>query len=274
VEATFWVMLMLYVRGMLQFGSDQLRVQRLHATRSFWDMFKSQCANAACLWIFALFAIPAAWGFVAFYAQHPQLRAGVTHPDQVLPAFAAQHLPVAFRSLIMAGVLAALMSTLDSSINALSNVVTNDFYRRYWNREASEKQLVRVAKILTVLLGGVLLAFAIYQFDRQGDTAFEKFLKLTNVIASPLVAFFLLGVFSRRANTQGALIGALCGIAFSIVFNGIPGVVEKQLDWINFMWVGGLATIVNVVVGYAASCFFPSPSSESLRDLTVFDFQQ
>jgi SSS family solute:Na+ symporter len=268
VEASFWAMLMIYVQATLVFGVDQLRVQRLHATRSFWDMFKSQCGNALCFWIFAILAIPAAWGLVAFYSQHPDLHAAITHPDQVLPAFAAQHLPAVFRSLIMAGVLAALMSSLDSSINSMSNVATSDFYRRYWNPAASEKKLVAVGKGLTLLFGLLLLAFSISQFDRQGDTAFEKFVKLSNVIASPLVSFFLLGVFSRRANTGGVVVGAVFGVAFSVVFNGIPGVVEPQLDWINWMAVGLLATGVNLAVGYLASSCFVPPTRESLKDLT------
>jgi SSS family transporter len=268
VEATFWVMIVWQVRAMLEFGVDQLRVQRLHATRSGRDMFKSLCGNALCLWIFSLLAIPAAWGFVAFYGQHPELGKDL-HPDQVLPDFAAHHLPVAFRSLIMAGVLAALMSTLDSSINAMSNVATSDFYRRYLAPSASEKQMVRLGKILTMVFGLIVLAFSLWQFDRQGDTALEKLLKLTNVVASPVVSFFLLGVFTRRANTAGVLIGAVVGIAFSVVFNGIPGIMEKQLDWINWMWVAGLAIMVNVVVGYVASLLFAPPPPESLKDLTL-----
>lgn len=274
IEATFWVMLMISIQAMLFFGSDQLRVQRLHATPSLREMVKSQCGNALCLWIFAILAIPAAWGFVAFYAQHPEMRAAITHTDQVLPAFAVQHLPPVFRSLIMAGVLAALMSSLDSSINSMSNVVTSDFYRRFWNPGASEEKLVAVGKVLTLLFGGVLLAFSLWQFDPHGETAFEKFMKIANLIASPLVSFFLLGIFSRRANAPGMVIGAACGVAFSVMFNGIPGMVPKLFDAINWMWVASLATAVNLTVGYAASWLFPPPAQESLKGLTYLQLEE
>ena len=51
---------------------------------------------------------------------------------------------------------------------------------------------------------------------------------------------------------------------FAFVFNGIPGMVDAPLPWINWMWVAGLAMVVNVGVGYAASYLFPPPSSEVL----------
>jgi len=98
----------------------------------------------------------------------------------------------------------------------------------------------------------------------------EKFTKLFNVVAAPMTAFFILGMFSRRVNTGGAVIGAVAGVSFAIVFNGIPGIVEKQLDWINWMWGAGLATIVNIAVGYAASYLFPPPPPKSLEGTTFW----
>jgi len=168
---------------------------------------------------------------------------------------------------LMAGVLAALMSSMDSAINSMSTVTLSDIYRRYIAKDASEQQLVKVAKILTLIFGLLTLAFALWQFDRQGDTGMEKYGKLLNVIASPLVCFFLLGIFSRRTNTGGAVIGAIAGIAFVVVFNGIPGIVEQQLEWINWMWVGGLAIVVNLSVGYVASFLFPPPSNDAVKSV-------
>ena len=109
--------------------------------------------------LFGFISVPTAWGFVAFYAQHPELKAAIPHPDQVLPAFVATQLPHLFRSLIMAGVLAALMSSLDSAINSMGSVAVNDFVRRYLLPRAPERQLVFIAKTLTFVFGAVVLAF-------------------------------------------------------------------------------------------------------------------
>ena len=74
-------------------------------------------------------------------------------------------------------------------------------------------------------------------------------------------------MISKRTNTGGAVIGALAGMIFAFVFNGIPGMVDAPLPWINWMWVAGLAMIVNVAVGYAASFLFPPPSSSVFEQI-------
>ncbi len=226
-------------------------------------MIKAMFGGHVCIILYLLISLPISWGLVAFYHIYPELTARIEHTDQVLPHFVVTQLPVLFRSLIMAGVLAALMSSFDSAINGMSNITVTDFYRRYFARRRPERHYVLAAKTLTVFFGAVVLVFAVLQYDKTGDTAIEKFGKLRNLIASPVVSFFLLGIFSKRTNTGGLLWGALFGILFSVVFNGRPGMVPRLLDWFNWMWVGGLATIVNLVVGYLASFLFsaaPVPS--------------
>ena len=264
IEATFWVLLFNKFFLVLAFGANQWEIQRLHATGSRRDMLKAMVGGKLAMILFGFISVPTAWGFVAFYAQHPELKAAIPHPDQVLPAFVATQLPHLFRSLIMAGVLAALMSSLDSAINSMGSVAVNDFVRRYLLPRAPERRLVFMAKTLTFVFGAVVLAFSFWQLQEQGETAFEKLGRLTNVIAAPIPSFFVLGVMSKRANTKGVIIGAVAGMTFSILFNGIPGLLERPLGGINWMWVAGLATSVSLVVGYAASYLFPPPPAEAL----------
>ena len=92
--------------------------------------------------------------------------------------------------------------------------------------------------------------------------------KITNVIAATMPSFFLLGVLSRRTNTGGACIGALAGITFASVFNGIPGMMAPILpDRINWMWIPGISTVVNLTFGYTASYLFPPPPTDVLEML-------
>ena len=264
IEATFWVLLFNKMFLVLSFGANQWEIQRLHSTRSRREMLKAMVGGKLAMILVAFVSIPTAWGLVAFYAQQPDLKAAIPHPDQVLPAFVATQLPHLVRSLIMAGVLAALMSSLDSAINSMGSVTVNDFIRRYLLPRAPERHLVFVAKALTFVFGAVVLAFSVWQLQAQGETAFEKLGRLTAVIAAPMPSFFALGVLSRRVNTRGAIIGAVAGMTFSILFNGIPGLLERPVGGINWMWIAGLATAVNLVVGYAASYLFPPPPAEVL----------
>ena len=264
VEAGFWVIIFSRITWAVQFGTRQLIVQRLHATANWREMLKSMLGTYLCLFLFLVMAIPASWGFVAFYAQHPELKEAITHPDQVLPDFVLREVPHLLRSLVMAGVLAALMSTLDSAINSMSNVAVSDFYRRFVTRRPSEEHVVRVARILAVFFALAILLFSLWQFDPQGATGLEKLGRLLNLIIPPISTFFLLGILSKRTNTPGVLIGALAGLSFVLVFNGFPGLLEPRLEGINWMWIPGLGILVSVVVGYVASFAFPPPSRGSL----------
>ena len=230
VEGTIWVLLSGSVVRALAFGTNQITVQRMHATRDRRTMFKALLANAVTGYGFVLFTVPVAWGFVAYYSQHPELKRQITHPDMVLPHFVLLNLPLIMRSLVMGGVLAALMSTFDSALNSMSNVTNNDFYRRYLEPNRSEDHYVRVAKLLTLGFGLVLLGFALSQYDQQRGTAGEHFTRLTSLVSAPIAAFFVLGILSKRVNTPGVLCGAVAAIALSLGFNGLPPMVQPFLN--------------------------------------------
>ena len=89
IEATFWVLLFNKFFLVLAFGANQWEIQRLHATGSRREMLKAMVGGKLAMILFGFISVPTAWGFVAFYAQHPELKAAIPHPDQVLPAFVA-----------------------------------------------------------------------------------------------------------------------------------------------------------------------------------------
>ncbi len=230
VEGTLWVLLFSSVARALAFGTNQMTVQRMHATADRRSMFKALLANAVTGYGFVLLTTPVAWGFVAYYSQHPEREQEITHPDMVLPHFVLLNLPLIMRSLVMGGVLAALMSSFDSALNSMSNVTNNDFYRRYLEPNGSEAHYVKVAKLLTLAFGLVLLGFALSQYDQQRGTAGEHFSRLTSLVSAPIGSFFLLGILSRRVNTPGVLCGAVAAIALSLGFNGLPPLVQPFLN--------------------------------------------
>ena len=83
------------------------------------------------------------------------------HPDQVFTHYVSRYVPIVLRGVILAGLLAAMMSTFDSAINSMSTVTVNDFYRRYFVRDSSEQHYVTSSRYFT--LGGisVLVSFAV-----------------------------------------------------------------------------------------------------------------
>lgn len=271
IEATIWSVMFLHFFQAIALGSNQLHVQRMHAVGSRRGMFKALIGSSVILLLFSLVALVVAWGFVAFYENHPRLSTSIDHPDKVLPVFVVQQLPVVIRGVMMAGVMAALMSSFDSGINSMSSVLMNDLYEPYQNPGKAESHRVRVARIVTVLLGLLLLAFSLWQYEHSSETALQRLFKLSNVVTAPLPSFFLLGIFSRRVNTPGVLCGAIAGILCALALNGFPGVMDPWILQVNWMWVAGLSTIVNMAVGYAASFLFAPPIPDQLKHLTLRD---
>ena len=268
VEATVWAILFQRLFAAIKFGGQQEMVQRMHAAGSGRAMFKAMIGGASFSVLFCLIVMPVSWGFVAFYQKFPDLAEPIQHTDQVLPTFVVQQLPTIVRGLIMAGVLAALMSSFDSAINSMSNVMVNDFYRRVRKRPLDEQHLVWVAKGLTLVCGLLVLLFSLWQYAHSGATALERLGKLVNLIAPPVPMFFLLGIFSRRTNAAGVVCGAVAGILFVLTLNGFPGLMDPIFTGINWMWIAGFGLLVSCAVGYIASLLFPPPPPERLRGLT------
>ena len=274
VEATIWAIIFSQVVSALTFGSSQVRVQRLLAAGGKRNMVKSLFGLVGVDLIFMILAVSVAWGFIAYYEQNPAAKAMIEHPDQVMPQYVVGNVVVLVRGLIMAGLLAAMMSTFDSALNSMSSVTINDFYRRYLVRQRSEKHYVSMSRFVTLGWGVVVLAFAWWQLGHSDSTVLERVGKLNLLVLPSISTFFVLGVFTKRCNTLGVVIGALAALALALAFSGFPGLMKPWVDpkdfAINWIWLDGLCTVTGLVVGYLASMLFRAPAADKLKGLTIW----
>ena len=176
-------------------------------------------AQAAYVWgallktlIPVIIAVP---GLIAL-AKFPELADG----DQAFPKLVAAVLPAGIRGLFLAAFVAALMSSVDSYLNASATVVTHDFYRRYGNRGADDRRLLVIGRSVTVVLmiWAVGFAFLVKWMDESGKASgiYAIFQTLMAFFQGPALAVILCGFLWKRANGIGALTGFLCGIAMSV----------------------------------------------------------
>jgi SSS family solute:Na+ symporter len=274
VEATIWAIIFSNIIDALMFGSSQVRVQRLLAAGSRRNMYKSLFGYIGVSSLFIGLTVSAAWGFVAYYEQNTAAKAMIDHPDQVMPNYVASQVPVFVRGLIMAGLLAAVMSTFDSALISMSSITVNDFYRRYLVRQRSEKHYVSSSRLITFAWGAVVLAFALWQLGHRDSPVLERVGKLNLLVLPPMGTFFVLGVFTKRCNTMGVLIGALASVAMALAFSGFPGLMKPWVDprdfAINWIWLNGLCTATGFLMGYLASLLFRPPAADKLQGLTMW----
>jgi SSS family solute:Na+ symporter len=192
--------------------------------------------------------------------------------DHALPEMIRALLPVGVRGLVLAGFLAALMSSLAAVFNSCSTLITWDIYRKL-HPQASERQLVLVGKAATIVLVGFGLAWIPFMKYISG----QLYVYLQSVqayISPPIAAVFLLGVTWKRVNARGAMASLITGfvlgmgrLALELSKSSLDGWLFWYAD-LNFLHFAILLFSVCTVVLVAVSLVTPAQSPEDLAGLT------
>lgn len=239
--------------------SDQAVVQRYMTTSSLRQARKSVWADVAVSipWAIVIYGLGTA--LYVFYKQHPdQLNPSIT-TDGILPMFIAQHAPIGLSGLIIAAIFAASMSTLEGSIHSVATIFTTDFYGKY-KRDLSPKQISQVAKITTIVLGAFATGLSLILVFMDIDSILDVFQEITGLFIGASTALFLLGIFTKRANSTGVLIGA-----FS---SGLILYTVKIFTPLSFWLYSAIGFLSCYIIGYLASCIFKG--RKGLQGLTYY----
>jgi SSS family transporter len=224
-------------------GTDQLIVQRLLAAR---DKGQSQLAllssGLVILFQFSLFLVVGVVLY-AFY-QHFPPAAPFRRPDHIFPTFVVTQLPRGLAGLLIAAILAAAMANLSAAFNSLASSSVVDFYKPFVQPHADEKHYLRVSRGMTLVWGGVLIIIALIA-QLLHRSVLELALTIASVPYGSMLGIFLLGVLTRRANSRGALAGALLALA---VLGLVMGFTSTA-----WTWYVAIGTVVTFVCGWAAS---------------------
>jgi solute:Na+ symporter, SSS family len=234
--------------SMATHGVDHLTVQRLLAARNL-GAARAAVIGSGVLVIaqFALFLRVGA-GLHAFY----QGRVFAT-PDEVFPLFIIESLPSGLSGLIVAGILAAAMSTVSSSLNSLAASATHDIYAPAARREGDERHLLRVGRTFTLIWAAILIGGAIlFRFAQQGTPIVVIALQIASFTFGPLLGGFLLGTLFKRPDQRDAITGIGVAVVLMTTLWGLQtfGVIDRLVDTLWFALIGSALT---VAVGLTSS---------------------
>jgi SSS family solute:Na+ symporter len=176
------------------------------------------------------------------------------------------------RGIVLAGLLAALMSSLSAVFNSCSTLITIDIYKRI-RPETTEKRLVLVGQISTVLL--VILGLLWIPLMKNISGQLYKYLQSVQAyISPPIAAVFLLGVFMKRLNAKGAMASLLTGFVLGmsrlvaeINQAHLSGLLNSYAQ-INFLHFALFLFIICSVVLIVVSLLTQPPPDEKLAGLT------
>jgi SSS family solute:Na+ symporter len=247
----FWPMLVggffLYLS---YYGCDQSETQRLLTARGTREAQKALLYNGLLRFPLVITYCSLGIFLIPFLHQNPGFldRLSGASPDFLLPHFLLAHMPHGLLGLLIAGIFAASMSSLDSTLNSLSAVTWRDFLEKYFERFKgipAEKE-VRVSKILTVLWGGICTGFAMAMIGGP-ETVLVLVNKIGSAFYGPILAVFWLGILTRRTDQRGAIAGLVCGVAVNVL---IWQVFEEKVSW---LWWNPIGFVTAFFVGYGAS---------------------
>jgi len=180
--------------------------------------------------------------------------------------------PAGLRGLVIAGLLAALMSSLSSVFNSCSTIFTIDVYKR-WKPETSEKNLVRIGQAATVVMVGIGLAWIPFM-QNVSDSLFVYLQSVQGYISPPIAAVFLLGIFFKRLNAQGAMASLMTGLIlggarFILELNkeSLSGFIFDYAD-INFLHFAIFLFVICSAVLVIVSLMTPAPPAEKTDGIT------
>lgn len=261
------------ILGVWYWCTDQFIVQRVLAARN-QDEARRGTIFAGFLKILPvfIFVLP---GVIAAALYSDVSESGT---DRAFPLLITRLLPAGLKGLVVAGLLAALMSSLSSVFNSCSTLITWDFYKKL-NPQAGERHLVTVGRIATG--GVVVLGLAWIPFMKYISSQLYIYLQSVQAyIAPPIAACFLLGLFFSRLNGKGAISSLVTGFilgALRLILELVNGPGKSGLPdgtpwaWIaeiNFLHYAVLLFVICTVVLFLVSFLTRAPSIEQIRGLT------
>jgi SSS family transporter len=274
MELTVWGLLWgTIATNVAAYGSDQVLVQRYIAAGSGRLMTKSLMFSAFLNVPVMVLLYFLGLGFFAYY-HLPENAAllssldglvakvgGDNGKNMVMPHFILHVLPSGLGGLVFASLFAATMSVFSSGLNSLSTVTCVDYIQRLRRFQTNAKDVTLTnARWVTFTWGAIVTLAAIgVNFANMGSIV-EAAFGVIGFFSGPLLGMFLLGMLSMRANSVGAILGALCGFASAYYLS----------SHVSFIWYSIAGCVPTVILGYLFSFLAPPEPREHVYPMTIW----
>ncbi|HLR83933.1 MAG TPA: sodium:solute symporter, partial [Nocardioidaceae bacterium] len=245
--------------SMASHGADQIVVQRLLTCRTRADAQRAVIASGVIVFFqFALFLVVglALWSY--YGGKSPVELGQAASGDELFPTFIVEDLPSGIAGLLLAGILAAAMSTLSSSLNALSSSTMTDLIARLHRAPLGDAEALSVSRVTTLVWGLVFIVFG-NLFVGEDTPVLELGLSIASVTYGGLLGAFFLGIFVRRASQLDAMIAFCIAVAaMAALFVYQQWVIEGDDIVVGFTWFTAIGVVITMVIGTLLSFRHPS----------------
>lgn len=237
---TIWTgVIAMSVYHVVVYGVNQMMVQRTLAAKTLGDAKKSYLLLGYVA--FPVFVLFFGMG-ILFYSYY----GGKSFDNEnliVLDFVATMGVP-GLMGIVTAAIVAAAMSSLDSSLNSMATVTTLDFYQKFGKKDASPEHYLKATRWFTLMWAVMMVVPAII-FTKSGGSVLEVLSKVGSFFVGAKLAMFGLGFFSKHTTERGLMIGVVAGF-LSLWY------VEYNMD-VAWPWYCPIGGIVSIVVGWLSS---------------------
>jgi len=226
----------MWIANLYYWGFNQYIIQRTLAAKSLAESQKGIAFAAFLKMIIPLIVvIPGIIAYVMFTQQDGTMiidgvreaftRAdGTMNYDKAYPWLIASFVPVGLKGIVVAALTAAIISSLASMLNSTATIFTMDIYKPYFAREATEKRLVNVGRIVAVC--ALLIACFVAPMLSSLPQVFQYIQEYTGLVSPGILAVAILGLFWKKVNSRGAVWGAILSIPVALLLKvkivGLP----------------------------------------------------
>ncbi|HHP7237745.1 sodium:solute symporter [Longibacter sp.] len=251
-----------FLLGFYFWGTNQFMVQRTLGAKDL-DHGRWGALFAGLLKVPVIFIMVLPGTFARVLYSPDTYQALAARPDMVFPTMLFDLLPIGVRGLVLAALVAAIMSSVDSTLNSASTLVTMDFIKKL-RPDASNKTLVVTGRVTTFVF--MMLAAAWAPLILNFPSLWQYLQNVLAYLSPPVVACFVMGLFWPRANRHSAFAGLIVGHAAAI------GMAVMQYGFglftIQFLYIPAILVSISAVTIYLVSVMGEEPDPEKVAEYT------
>ena len=198
-------------------------------------------------------------GVIGFYYFGDSL---YQNQDMVYPEIIKKVLPASFVGIFAAIVMGAVLSTFNSVLNSAATIFSLDLYKRHFNSKVSDKRLVLVGKLTSSVLA--IFAIAVAPFVAKApDGLYQLLQQLNGIFFIPIASIMLVGFFTKNISAFAAKVALFIGLTFYLLASFVFD------TGIHFVHIWGIEFILNLIVMYLISYYYPNKKEFRINDLKV-----
>jgi SSS family solute:Na+ symporter len=224
-------------------SSNQVMIQRILSAKSTWDGMMG-LVFAGFIGI-ALPIVTCLTGLIMYHwldVMHSGPSLLPDKYDKAFPLALEAFAPSGLKGVILAGFFAAIMSSVSALSNSISTIFSLDIYRNFFRKNAGDREMIISGQIS----GGLALLIASLVAPLVGTIGLFKYFQIgVTYIATPFISAILLGIFWKRTNDKGAVVGLIGGVAIQLIIAAVVSLLEIKLHW---LYTGGIAQILTMLL--------------------------